>query len=226
MVNRTEWPQYAVRAVDRFILGVDLGRSHDYTALCALNHRVLQTDDWIQNDVAQTCKQKSTEHFDVRWLERLPLGTSYVDVVRHVSNVLARSPLNAGAKLVIDESGVGRPVGDLLNVAGLRPTRITITSGLETTRHGPDSWHVSKAQLISGLDARLHTGELKIAAAISEAGNLADELKNFERHVTASGRNTWSARGSGNDDLVLSVAIALWFATTQPERNWSQQPLF
>jgi hypothetical protein len=225
MVNRTEWPQHAIRAVDRFILGVDLGQSHDYTALCVLNHRIVPTDDWIQNDVAQIWKQKANEFFDVRWLERLPLGTSYVDVVQHVSNLLARPPLNAGAKLVIDESGVGRPVGDLLDVAGLKPTRVTITSGLETTRHGPYSFHVSKAQLISGLDARLHTGELKIAAAISEAGNLADELKNFERHVTASGRNSWSARGTGNDDLVLSVAISLWFAMSQSQHSVSCGPI-
>lgn len=221
------WPEIPVRAVDRWVVGLDLGQSHDYTALSVLNHRLVPLNEFEENKTARHFKQKSTEHFEARHLERLPLGTSYVDVVAHVGNVLARPPLNAGAKLVIDESGVGRPVGDLLDVAGLRPVRVTITGGLETTRHGPNSFHVSKQQIVSALDARLHTSELRFAAAISEAGNLASELKNFERHVTASGRNTFSAsaRGTGNDDLVLSVGIALWFATTQPVRNFSSQPL-
>jgi hypothetical protein len=73
---------------------------------------------------------------------------------------------------------------------------------------------IAKGILISGLDARLHTGELRIAAALSDAGALADELKDFRRMVSAAGRATWSARTGAHDDLVLAVAIALWFATS------------
>jgi hypothetical protein len=71
----------------------------------------------------------------------------------------------------------------------------------------------------------LHTGELKIAAGISEAGNLADELKDFRRYVSAAGRNTWSARTGAYDDLVLAVAIALWLATLK-SGEWSSQCLY
>lgn len=221
-IDRASWPQYPVRPIDRWIVGVDLGQSTDPTALCALNHRVVPLDDWIQDDKAKRWKQKRTEHFDVRHLERVPLGTPYPEVVQHVASVLARQPLIAGAKLVIDETGVGRAVGDIFDAAGLRPNRVTITAGLETTKHGAWAWHVSKTQLISGLDARLHTGELRIAAGISEAGTLHDELKDFRRHVSAAGRNTWSARTGAHDDLVLSVAIALWFATYRIGESSSQ----
>ena len=214
--NKSSWPQHAVRAVDKWILGADLGQTTDPTALCALNHRVVPLDDWTQDDNAQCWRQKKTEHFDVRHLERVPLGTPYPDVVHHVANVLARPPLGA-ASLVIDETGVGRAVGDIFDRAGLKPNRVTITAGLETTQHGGRSWHVAKSALISGLDARLHTGELRIAAAIGEAAALQDELKDFRRHVSAAGRNTWSARTGAHDDLVLAVAIALWFAKSAPE---------
>jgi|SRR5712664_4654943 len=54
------------------------------------------------------------------------------------------------------------------------------------------------------LGARLHTGELKIAAALSDA----------ERKVSDAGRATYNARTGAHDDLVLAVAIALWWATT------------
>jgi hypothetical protein len=46
---------------------------------------------------------------------------------------------------------------------------------------------------------RPHTGELKIAAALSDAG-----------------RVTYNARTGAHDDLVLAMAIALWFSKNMP----------
>ena len=43
----------------------------------------------------------------------------------------------------------------------------------------------------------MHTGELKIAAALSDAGRAA-----------------YNARTGARNDLVLAVAIALWWART------------
>ena len=62
------------------------------------------------------------------------------------------------------------------------------------------------------MDARLHSGELKFAAELGEAHTLAEELKDFRRHVGAAGRATYQARAGKHDDLVLAVAIALWWA--------------
>src|SRR5262245_49472466 len=89
---------------------------------------------------------------DVRHLERLPLGMSYPAQVQRVADLLARPPLNARTKLIIDETGVGRPLGDLMDRAGLRPNRVTITAGFEAAQHDACSWHVPKGLLISGLD--------------------------------------------------------------------------
>jgi hypothetical protein len=112
----------------------------------------------------------------------------------------------------LNETGVGRAVGDIFEVAGLRPNRVTITADLEATRHGGRSWHVAKGILISNLEARMHTGELRVAPDIAERGAFADEMQDFQRKVTAAGRATWAAREGAHDDLVLAVAIAVWFA--------------
>jgi hypothetical protein len=68
--------------------------------------------------------------------------------------------------------------------------------------------------LISGVDARLRASEVRIAAGIRAAGALADELKDFQRKVSDAGRATYAARTGAHDDLVLAVAIAVWFATS------------
>ena len=219
-----EWRKLPARAVDRWILAVDLGQSVDPSAICALNYRVVPLEKWIPDPKAQYWRQERTEHFDVRHLQRLPLGLSYPAQVQRVAELLARPPLNTGAALAIDETGVGRAVGDIFEAAGLAPNRVTITAGNEATQHGGRSWHVPKALLVSGVDARLHTGELRIAAALGEAGALQEELKDFQRKVSDAGRATYNARTGAHDDLVLAVAIAVWFATSAPES--SAEPLW
>ena len=89
--------------------------------------------------------------------------------------------------------------------------RIVIAAGLEAIRHGHRKWSVPKTELISNLDALLHTGMLKIASALREAPALAEELKDFRRHVSDAGRNTYGARVGAHDDLVLSLALAAWW---------------
>ncbi|WP_248114370.1 hypothetical protein [Bradyrhizobium sp. 2S1] len=176
------------------------------------------------NEKAELWKQKKDEHFDVRHLERLPLGMPYPEQIQRVANVLARPPLNMlNPKLVIDETGVGRPVGDMFNAAGLHPYRVTITAGLEATQHSGDSWHVPKALLISNLEARSHSGELRIAAGANDASALKEEMKDFKRKISEAGRTTYAARVGAHDDLVLSVAITLWMATQGP--TFYQEPL-
>ena len=53
----------------------------------------------------------------------------------------------------------------------------------------------------------------RFAAELTEAPAIAEELKDFKRHLGAAGRATYQARIGKHDDLVLAVAIALWWAT-------------
>ncbi|OSJ34221.1 hypothetical protein BSZ19_12825 [Bradyrhizobium japonicum] len=211
------WRSVYARPVDRWFVGVDLGQSTDPTAISVMNHRVLPLDGWDVIEKTRTRRQKRMTHFDVRHLERLPLGMSYPQQIQRVVNLLGRAPLNAlRPKLVIDETGVGRPVGDMFDAAGLWPSRITITAGLEATQHGANTWHVPKGLLISNLEAHSHSGELRIAAGANDATALKEELKDFKRKISEAGRTTYAARVGAHDDLVLSVAITLWMATQGP----------
>ena len=48
--------------------------------------------------------------------------------------MLNRPPLRDRCDLVIDESGVGRAVGDMFEAAGLRAVRVSITAGTDATK--------------------------------------------------------------------------------------------
>ena len=80
----------------------------------------------------------------------------------------------------------------------------------------PGLKRLAKGLLISGLDARLHTGQLRFAAELQEARPMAEELKDFRRRVSAAGRFTFEARVGQHDDLVLAVAIGLWVLAGRP----------
>ncbi len=208
------WRQQPARAVDRWYVGWDIGQAVDPSAIAALHHRVVPIEKWVPNHETRTSRQERTEHFDVLYLQRLPLGQSYPEQIQQVANLMCREPL-VGARLVVDFTGVGRPVFDMCQRAGLRPHGVLITAGSETTHNGT-IFHVPKQTLVSQLEARLHSGELKIAADLSDAPALADELKDFARKVSESGRVTFNARSGSHDDLVLAVAIALFSALSGP----------
>jgi hypothetical protein len=208
----------------KYVLGADLGQSSDPTALCVLEH-THAFREWERGGADQF-----EDTFDVRHLQRLPLGLSYPAVVQETAMLLARPPLVGNCELIVDETGVGRPVCDLFDTAGMSPVRVTITSGIDQS-YVNGSWHVPKQVLISTLDAKLHVGELRFAQELTEASAMAEELKDFRRKVSTAGRYQFEARVGKHDDLVLAVAIALWSCVGRPVMpaaqfgQWSTSPL-
>jgi hypothetical protein len=218
-LNLIRKPVFLKRRVE-YVVGVDLGQSTDPTAICVAEWQRGVTDAGsdYERHLGMTSKlQTPDEQVWVRHLERLPLGLSYPAVVQRVADILARPPLcgdadHRGAELIIDETGVGRAVGDIFVDAGLKPKRVTITGGNDpTVGHGSDRFHVPKTVLISNVDAMLHTGALRFAAALTEAEAMRDELQDFRRKLSEAGRATYAARTGRHDDLVLAVAIAAWW---------------
>lgn len=216
-------PVFLPRKV-RYVVGCDLGQSSDPTAICVLEHQQGVHDynsEFERHTGLGEKPQVPAERIHCRHLERLPLGMSYPAVVQHIKELMARPPLNGHdqvkpAELVVDDSGVGRPVSDLLVDAGLKPIRVTITGGGDVTAISNSRFHVAKTVLISTVDAVLHTGALRFAASLSDADAMRDELKDFRRKLSDGGRATYAARTGAHDDLVLAVAIGCWWISRPP----------
>lgn len=184
-------------------VGLDLGQQQDPSAV-AVVERDEHLKGWTPSEFR--CMR-------VQYLERMPLGTPYSQVVARVREIVRR-PEMAGCKLVVDATGVGRPVVELLRSAHLPcwVTAVTITGG--DAAHGSDSeWHVPKKDLLTGLLVLLEEGQLKIPRDLKEARTLLKELSEIQVKHRAGGRVQMGAEGSGqHDDLVLAVALACWRA--------------
>jgi Terminase RNaseH-like domain len=164
-----------------YTIGVDLGQSFDATAIAVVRK--------VRQGLADPVYQ-------VGHLERLPLQTPYPGVVSHVIRMLARLP--EGPELVLDYTGVGRPVYDLFEAKGMSPYGVSITSGTAVTK---DKMHYSvpKLTLISTVQALLHDGRLKIHKGLADIQTLVCRIARLPRRsdrqrLLAFWRARWQAR--------------------------------
>ena len=187
-----------------YIVGLDLGQSRDPTAIAVLRRLAA-----FGGANANLLFEDGTELYQCGHLERLPLGTSYPAVVAHVRGLLERLP--RGTELVIDFTGVGRPVFDMFENSGIDPIGVLISGGAKESGDGR-IFTVPKLTLISWVQALLHQERLKIHRALPEAKALVKELEDFRVDFTAAGHMTFNARSGTHDDLLLALAIAAWRA--------------
>lgn len=148
----------------------------------------------------------------VRHLERLPLGTPYPNIAARLAALFDRIPLSGGT-LVVDETGVGKPVVDLLRTRPIRATLrpLTITSGSRARVEPSGRWRVPKKLLVANVQRLLGAGRLKIAGGLPEAAAILRELADFRVTNTPYANETFGAgTHGGHDDLVLAVALAVW----------------
>ncbi len=111
---------------------------------------------------------------------------------------------------MIDAPGVGRPIVDQLRAAGLDPIAVTITAGKRATRRG-GMWYLPKRELVGVLVAAIEHDRLQIASGLRNAAALVGELQAFRRHVTGAGRAAYWAETGAHDDLVVALALAVWW---------------
>ncbi len=201
-----------------FIVGVDLGQAADYTALA----------------VVQGGEEGELR---LRHLERYRLRTPYPEqadavaalvrderlVVKH-RNPWDPVPHLEPPELVVDATGVGRAVTDLLKERGLRFKAVTITGG-DTVNPVRGGYRVPKRDLVAALEVPFHAGALKVAEGLELWPALREELLNFRRKINLKTAHDsyehW--RETDHDDLVLATALACWWARRRA-RNLRPMP--
>jgi hypothetical protein len=220
-------------------VGVDLGQQRDYTAISVTEKVLLPTGNYRREPYFDWDTQRARWHsvengrpeYRVRHLERPALGTSYVEVVERILELLT-SLEDKELVLAVDTTGVGRPVADMLK-AGIRDwlesnrrreitsAWITITGGDSVTKAEGGGLRVPKRDLASAPLLLMQNKQLKIAAEMPLTETLRKELLNFKVKINiATAHDSYEAwREGDHDDLVLSVALACWAGERFPKRG-------
>lgn len=192
-----------------YISGLDLGQSLDHSAMVVLEQGTVPNPDR---------SGETLNRWDVRHIHRWQLGTPYPAVIAELQGWYALKPLR-GTALVVDRTGVGRGICDMIATSGLpadvRPYSITFGSK-------PGDGTVPKADLVAAVQSALQQRRLRFAESMPLRAVLEKELETFRVKVTGDRNETFAAwRESDHDDLVLALALALWYG----ERACGSAPL-
>ena len=187
-----------------FVIGLDLGQKQDYTAVAV---------------VEKVVRRAEKPMLYLRHLERYALGTPYgeqMDAVAALLEKIKRQPNQVQPNqpaLVVDATGVGVGVVEMLKDRGLRYRAVSITGGISES-FGGGTYHVPKRNLVSRAVAPFEGKRLKIARGMHLVPELVHELENFKIKVNIrTAHDSYEAwRESDHDDLVLALALACWWA--------------
>ncbi len=229
-----------------FYVGLDLGKTRDYTAMAVLVSTMQPTGrvtripagfSMAEGQVYDTVPQLE-QHFEVLHLDRWR-GKLYRDAVPKLERVLAgitarnhamNQAMNNGrathpdVTVLVDQTGVGvAVVDDVLRAAGLQVTGITITGGQTPNQDGHD-WRVPKADLVGRLEVAFENRRLALPGpddGVPLVDALVGELGTFRaKKKLATGHETFEHwRETDHDDLVLALAMAVWYAEHRHQVN-------
>ena len=136
-------------------------------------------------------------------------GVSYPDIVSHVIRTMLKEPLRGRVRLVIDASGLGRVVSDMLTEQRVEHHAIQMTVGQNWVKK--DRYvNVGKTLLLETLSLLFATDDLKFAHDLPLRGDILAELETFQLEQTAAGNQiiTQGKSGAHHGDLAIALAAA------------------
>lgn len=215
--------------LDGYSIGLDLGKSQDFTAICVAEVSLCERQRWQRlqfEPLAQIVQRRVTWRYRIRNVHRYPRGTSYPDIARSVRNVMGQLPAApVPPALFVDRTGVGAPVVDTMREMGLALVGVSITGGAKVNKPNPREANVPKSVLASALDIAFAEDRLELTSQATASEALKSELQGFRVKKTAHGNETMEAWREGiHDDLVLATALAVWGGEQRirprPPRQW------
>ena len=192
-----------------FFLGLDLGQTADYSALIVAEK--------ITPKPARP-PADSRPRYDIRHIERFPLGTPYPAIVDATVAILERPELGTDVRLIMDGTGVGRAPVDMFRTRiRQRAYPVTITNGDAVSKSDDGYFRVPKRDLVGVVQVLLQSKRLRFAQGLQLVSLLTKELTNFHVKIDPeTAHDSYSAWRTGvHDDLVLALALAVWAGESQ-----------
>jgi hypothetical protein len=199
------------------LIGVDLGRQNDFAA------PVIFEDELVQKPVTSMPIDVPARYLDVPSLlvRRYNLvdmaqwrGVSYPQTAKMIKNMVDSPLLSRDYILVVDSTGVGQAVMDMLHDDyDLNPVGVTFTAGKSVTE-SKYGYNVPKRDLVVGLQVLFQMERIRISEDLELAAQFKEQLRHFSSVVDRStGHESYGADDENiHDDLPMAAAIVMWYA--------------
>jgi hypothetical protein len=143
----------------------------------------------------------------VRRIVKLQKGMPYDQQVREARDIYHQ---HKDATLLVDRTGVGLPICDMIVASGLDPVQVSLTAGDLTTRPERGKVNLPKKDMVASITKVIQERRIKVVKGCENAGLFRSELKNFQLKVSASGYTTYNAAPGQHDDTITAVGLCLW----------------
>jgi len=195
-----------------YFIGVDVGQLRDPTAIAIIERVDMLRKAETLPGAFEAEADRIISKYRLMYLEQPPLKTSYVSVVERVLTLLKHPSLLNRATLLVDATGVGGPVIDLMRDRGLVPIGITLTSG-QNANENAHGYTVPKKDIVSILQVLLETERFEYTSKLRLSGEFEKQMEGFRVKLNQRGAASYGADTEGiHDDLVISVALPVWYA--------------
>lgn len=197
--------------VNRYLLGVDLAKSLDYTSFAIIH----MTWDRSIMDFS----------YHLKGLDRIR-GVDYpqiTDLIIKAVDRLKKENKNPnfqsdGPHLALDASGLGAPIRDYLKqnrifFGGKHGQKIfpVVFTGGEAARFNVETgnYNISKGLIISNFLSLMQHKRFDYAPDLEALPLLEKEIASFKYHLTPSGHTGFAAEEGAHDDLICAICIPL-----------------
>jgi hypothetical protein len=187
-----------------FMISLDPAQLYDYSALSVMEC-IPEKEGKIYRLVDVKRKQKLPYPGIVQWAEHV------------FKNPKFRSEGLSTPIFLIDVGGVGRALYDMIRADGVECIAIQYTGGGEIPSFANGAYHIGKSALVGKFLAAWDDGRVQVPANASFRDLLINELKAFRGHMSSQGRARFEAEQGEHDDMIMSIAQAVWWAETRPQ---------
>lgn len=201
----------------RYVLSVDLGSEQDYTALSIIERIEKVQDRNLPMHNSRPIRNEPVlivAELHLTFMERVPLQTPYPIIVEKIGYIMNRPEFVNQIALVVDRTGVGLPVVQMMYQAGLAPIGIAIHGG-ENTKAKEDGFNVPKRDIVTALLTAFQMKRFKLPppSDMPIVKQFEEELTGFRMKIKQStGHDSYEAwMEKIHDDLVISAAMGVWW---------------
>ncbi len=198
------------------LLGLDLGKRSDYSALAEVYRAIRLGKTGLPE---RDTRGDALYRFHCPRLHRWVKGTDYTQIIDDIEERLSHERYPDPTRLVIDATGVGGGVVEMFHnrqIPKLQIIPVMITSGASFSRikvcKGLSGYSVAKYLIASTMQAIFQGRHIRVNSEDPNAKTLVKELMGFQVKLTAAGNERFEHRDGEHDDLVLALAIVLWVA--------------
>ncbi len=182
---------------ERYIFSLDPAQLRDYSALAAVKmYYKPAAKKFFYDLVNMERRQKIGYDLIVNWA-----ADAY-----NTRDFWKREP----PLFLLDATGPGLALVSMFKLQGIRVKPIIITAGQALDRTGPQI-HIGKPRLFGNFMAAFDSGRVQLNPNMSIYPILEAEMVNFRAKLSASGNAIFEAGPGQNDDLLFSLAQAIWY---------------